>query len=131
MKPNPPKARGAGRAADSELHLRDVVNLLRRNVLLIGVISVAVVGGTAWYLWDTAPVFEAQTTIHVDQERTAPAELEFLSAVIRGSDVETEMALLRARSIADRTVAAMADFVCGANEEDYHLAGVNWGRDLP
>ena len=24
----------------------------------------------------------------------------------------------------------MADFVCGANEEGYHLAGVNWGRDL-
>jgi prolyl-tRNA synthetase len=35
------------------------------------------------------------------------------------------------RVIADRTVAAMSDFVCGANEEDYHLAGVNWGRDLP
>ena len=33
--------------------------------------------------------------------------------------------------IADRTVAAMADFVCGANEADFHLTGVNWGRDLP
>ncbi len=33
--------------------------------------------------------------------------------------------------IADRTVAAMADFVCGANEKDYHLRGVNWGRDCP
>ncbi len=31
--------------------------------------------------------------------------------------------------IADRTVAAMADFVCGANEEGFHLAGVNFGRD--
>src|SRR2546425_4005392 len=36
----------------------------------------------------------------------------------------------KAKVIADRTVAAMADFVCGANEEGYHLAGVNWGRDL-
>ena len=35
------------------------------------------------------------------------------------------------RVIADRTVAAMADFVCGANEEGYHLTGVNFGRDLP
>ena len=35
------------------------------------------------------------------------------------------------RVIADRTVAAMSDFICGANEADYHLAGVNWGRDLP
>ncbi len=33
--------------------------------------------------------------------------------------------------IADRTVARMADFVCGANEPDLHLTGVNWGRDLP
>jgi prolyl-tRNA synthetase len=33
--------------------------------------------------------------------------------------------------VADRTVAVMADFVCGANEADHHLTGVNWGRDLP
>jgi prolyl-tRNA synthetase len=33
--------------------------------------------------------------------------------------------------IADRTVANMADFVCGANEADFHITGVNWGRDLP
>jgi len=31
---------------------------------------------------------------------------------------------------ADRTVAAMSDFVCGANEEGFHLTGVNFGRDL-
>ena len=34
------------------------------------------------------------------------------------------------RVVADRDVAAMADFVVGANEAGYHLAGVNWGRDL-
>lgn len=33
--------------------------------------------------------------------------------------------------IADRTVVAMGDFVCGANEAGFHLTGVNWGRDLP
>jgi prolyl-tRNA synthetase len=37
----------------------------------------------------------------------------------------------RIRVIADRSVAAMADFVCGANEAGFHLTGVNWGRDLP
>jgi prolyl-tRNA synthetase len=36
----------------------------------------------------------------------------------------------KVRVIADRTVAAMSDFVCGANEEGFHLTGVNWGRDL-
>jgi prolyl-tRNA synthetase len=33
--------------------------------------------------------------------------------------------------VADRTVARMANFVCGANEADFHFTGVNWGRDLP
>src|SRR5664279_1276127 len=31
--------------------------------------------------------------------------------------------------IVDRTVAVMSDFICGANEADYHLRGVNFGRD--
>ncbi len=35
------------------------------------------------------------------------------------------------RVIADRTVAAMSDFVCGANLADHHYTGANWGRDLP
>lgn len=32
---------------------------------------------------------------------------------------------------ADRSVANMGDFVCGANEAGYHMKGVNFGRDLP
>jgi len=35
------------------------------------------------------------------------------------------------RIVADRTVANMSDFICGANEADFHITGVNWGRDLP
>ncbi len=35
------------------------------------------------------------------------------------------------RIIADQTVAAMSDFVAGANIPKFHTAGINWGRDLP
>jgi len=35
------------------------------------------------------------------------------------------------RVYADHAALAMADFVCGANEEDMHFRGANWGRDLP
>ena len=35
------------------------------------------------------------------------------------------------RVVADRSVAALADFVVGANRPGFHIAGVNWGRDLP
>ena len=33
--------------------------------------------------------------------------------------------------VVDREVAVMADWTCGANEADFHMTGVNWGRDLP
>ena len=33
--------------------------------------------------------------------------------------------------VADREVAVMANWVCGANAVDFHYTGVNWGRDLP
>lgn len=32
---------------------------------------------------------------------------------------------------ADLTAADMSDFTCGANEEGFHISGVNFGRDLP
>jgi prolyl-tRNA synthetase len=35
------------------------------------------------------------------------------------------------RVYADHAALAIADFVCGANEEDMHFTGANWGRDLP
>ncbi len=46
----------------------------------------------------------------------------YLGPVGLGSDITV---------IADRTVANMSDFVCGANTEGYHLTGVNWVRDIP
>jgi prolyl-tRNA synthetase len=33
--------------------------------------------------------------------------------------------------VADREVAVMSDWMCGANAEDFHITGVNWSRDLP
>jgi prolyl-tRNA synthetase len=38
---------------------------------------------------------------------------------------------LKVQVVVDHAAAALADFVCGANEKDFHLTGVNWGRDLP
>jgi len=38
---------------------------------------------------------------------------------------------LTIRVIADRSVTNMADFICGANQEDKHYTGTNWDRDCP
>jgi len=38
---------------------------------------------------------------------------------------------LKIPMIVDRSALQVTDFVCGANEDGFHLTGVNWGRDLP
>ena len=38
---------------------------------------------------------------------------------------------LKVRMVVDRAAAHMADFNCGANQDDLHLTGVNWERDAP
>jgi prolyl-tRNA synthetase len=38
---------------------------------------------------------------------------------------------LPVKLVVDREVAIMNDWICGANEPDFHTIGVNWGRDLP
>jgi prolyl-tRNA synthetase len=38
---------------------------------------------------------------------------------------------LKCRVYADHSAFALTDFVCGANEKDMHLTGVNWERDVP
>ncbi|UCU95520.1 proline--tRNA ligase [Hydrogenophaga taeniospiralis] len=38
---------------------------------------------------------------------------------------------LPVKLVVDREVAVMADWICGANQPDFHMTGVNWGRDLP
>lgn len=35
------------------------------------------------------------------------------------------------KTLVDFSAAHLADFVCGANRDGYHLTGVNWERDLP
>ncbi|SFC84757.1 prolyl-tRNA synthetase [Microbulbifer thermotolerans] len=37
---------------------------------------------------------------------------------------------LQIETIVDRAAAHLADFICGANKDDYHYTGVNWGRDV-
>ena len=60
------------------------------------------------------------TEVEIQQACNAPAG--YLGPVGISADVTV---------VADRTVANMSDFICGANEAGHHLKGVNWGRDLP
>jgi len=65
---------------------------------------------------------ESRFATEVEIKQTCNAPAGYLGPVGVSADVTV---------VADRTVANMSDFVCGANDAGYHLTGVNWGRDLP
>jgi prolyl-tRNA synthetase len=59
------------------------------------------------------------------------AEDDEIKAAIGCSVGSIGPAGLKIPFIADRSAAAVSDFVCGANEDGKHLTGVNWERDVP
>jgi len=59
------------------------------------------------------------------------ANAEQISAVVPCDTGSIGPVNLSITIIADRSVAELKNFVCGANENGKHLTGVNWQRDLP
>jgi prolyl-tRNA synthetase len=58
---------------------------------------------------------------------------DVVALILRG---DHELNVVKAQKLAAvakplRMASAERDFVCGANEKDHHLTGVNWDRDLP
>jgi prolyl-tRNA synthetase len=108
--------------ADAEGAPQFVLALVRGDHI-VNEIKLAKIPGLSDYRMAT----EAEILEHLG------CEPGFLGPVIaNGGIAKSDSAPAKAiRVIADRSVAAMHDFVTGANEAGYHLAGVNWGRDLP
>ena len=59
------------------------------------------------------------------------ASAERIAAILGAQPGSVGPVGCKVRIIADHSAAQCADFVCGANEDGFHLIGVNWGRDLP
>jgi prolyl-tRNA synthetase len=60
-----------------------------------------------------------------------PAEVEAFLGCAPGYIGPVGVDAKKVRVIADRSVAAMGNFVCGANDAGFHLTGGNFGRDCP
>ncbi len=63
----------------------------------------------------------------------SPLRLASAERVLRATGTEpgyVGLVGLKCRVYADHSALALADFVCGANEKDMHLTGVNWERDV-
>ncbi len=113
---------GADPAGNATDKAGQFVLALVRGDHVVNEIKLAKLPGLADYRLAT----EAEIAAHLGSE---PGFLGPVLGSAGNSDAGTTSKSVRI--VADRSVAAMADFVVGANETGYHLAGVNWGRDLP
>ena len=89
------------------IHLRDIWNLLLRNWFLISFSLFVVVGATAAYTFTAVPVYQSTSTIRIDEENSSVPVLDILQSLSVGSQVETEMEVLRSRTLAEAVVLEM------------------------
>ena len=75
----------------------------RRPLLSVGA-PLAIVALTVAFVLLVKPVYEATTSLRIDDQRSGAAVLQMLSSLSSGSEVFTEMAVLESRSVAEDVV---------------------------
>jgi len=103
---NPPPPRPDARP-DDELHLREVWDLLFRNRLVLALSLLVVVGLGLAYTLTRTPIYEARSSIRIDEDQTNVPVLDILQTISSGSQVETEMEVLRSRTLAEDVVGRL------------------------
>ena len=96
-------------------------------------VKVGKVPGLAGFRFATLQEIEA--AFHCKPGYLGPVNPFVASMIGRENELESGQDLSKGAAwvkiVADREVAVMSDWVCGANIENFHITGVNWGRDLP
>src|SRR5918911_2995624 len=92
---------------EDEVHLRDVWNFWRRNRLPILGCLVLALAASALYVWRATPIYEASTSIRIDEEQSELPVLDALKTLSTGSEVSTEIEVLRSRTLAEDVVDSL------------------------
>jgi len=120
--------------------VNDVARLL--NVELSHVLKTLIVRGAERDTGEPGLVALVLRGDHELNEIKAEKLPQVASPLVFASDADIKAAVgasagslgpkgLKMPVIVDRSAAHVADFVCGANRDGYHLTGVNWLRDIP
>ncbi len=92
---------------ENVLEIREIWNTVRRHQWLalgVFVFIVALIGG---YTLTTTPIYEASASIRIDERQSMLKELNFLAGGMRGSELSTEMEVLKSRSLATSVVDSL------------------------
>jgi polysaccharide biosynthesis transport protein len=94
-------AHGAGGSA-----LRNPGGVVRRNALLIIGCTAVLVGATAYFTSRMIPVYQAATSIRIDEKQSQLPALDILR-LTSGTELDTEMEMLRSRSLAEEVADSL------------------------
>jgi tyrosine-protein kinase Etk/Wzc len=81
---------------------------LRRHWVFPAVIPILVIAGTAIALYFMPRVYESNAQVRIDQQKSNLAVLEALKSLSSGSEIETEMVVLRSRTMAESVVDSLS-----------------------
>ncbi|MFW6078096.1 MAG: GumC family protein [Gemmatimonadota bacterium] len=114
MRDDPTASGPGGRRPDGTTHLRSLWNFALRNRLFtIGVPAVTIVAAFV-FVQNVAPTYQASSWLRVDDQESGVPVLEALRTISQGSQIETEMEVLRRRPLAERVVDSLSlQFVVG------------------
>src|SRR4051812_24954680 len=91
-----------------EYTFQDTWHLLVRNRRLIAGCTALVVAASAIWAYTATPVYEASTSIRIDEDKAQVPVLEALQQLSSGSDLVTEMEVLKSRTLAENVVDSLA-----------------------
>jgi capsular exopolysaccharide synthesis family protein len=104
---NAPLANGGAGAVERGSHVRELWNFVRRNRRLMLVVPLVVLATALLAMRMVRPVYEAATTIRIDEERSNVPVLDMLRTLSSGSGIGTEMQVLRSRTLAEDVVDSL------------------------
>src|SRR5690606_12298940 len=93
---------------EEDVDLQQILNLLSARRRLILAIMVLSLGAGALYAFKATPIYEATTSVRIDEEKSNLPVLDILKTLSSGSQVETEMQVLRSRTVAEAVVDTLA-----------------------
>lgn len=97
-----------GTSSEDEFSLRDIWNVLIRNWLLIGLTLGVVVGATVARVWRAIPVYQSVASIRIEeQQQDQVPVIEALRNMANRTEVETEMQVVRSRTLAEEVVDSL------------------------
>lgn len=89
-------------------HLREIWNFVQRNRLLTFGVPLVMVIATAIFVWNTRSVYDATVWLRIEEERSNLPVLDALKDISSGSQVATEMQVLRRRPLAEAVIDRLA-----------------------